>query len=207
MRTLGSAVLASAERIAAALALEQAELPATLAKSSGEWKGSEVEIVSRAWKGSSVAWARLACLHGEGVEAASLLVISRSSYALPTLGADLVSIGGRGGMVSAGLELDPVGDAPVRRAVRMPRARVAGERLPRVAQMLDAFVDEWITTARVAREVDPLLHPTVLRDQEAFARAHRTGDKSLGLIARIFDPRWAEKFLAQVLFPDLGSTR
>lgn len=207
VRTLGSTVLASAERIAGALSLERVELPAALARGEGEWKGSEVEILSHAWSGGSIAWARLACLHGDGVEAASLLVISKASFALPTLGADLVSLGGRGGMVSASVELDPVGDPPIRRAVRTPRTQLAGERLPRAAQVLDAMVDEWIAIARAAREVDPLFHPTVMRDQESFARAHRTGDKSLGLVARIFDPRWAEKFLAQVLFPELGSTK
>jgi hypothetical protein len=42
----------------------------------------------------------------------------------------------------------------------------------------------------------------VQRAQDGYAAAHREDDKGLGLLARMFGERWAERYLREVLFPD-----
>ncbi len=78
--------------------------------------------------------------------------------------------------------------------------RVAPDQLPAaVAAFWDfprAFVE---LTRRTGPR--PELAGDVAGRQAGYAAAHRTDDKGLGLLGKMFGDGWAERFLEQVLFP------
>jgi phycocyanobilin:ferredoxin oxidoreductase len=191
-----------------------------------------VAIETRAWRGGAVRWARVATVTGGGMEIGNVLALPRLDLALPILGADLVSLGARGAGVMIAADLSPVlpaGDARERQlegfARRMaaysdlspggalpawcacwfsPHAlyvRPTPSELPRAAEAYRETVEAFVALAAHAPEVGAP-DPAVQRAQDGYAAAHREDDKGLGLLARMFGERWAERYLREVLFPD-----
>ena len=74
---------------------------------------------------------------------------------------------------------------------------------PQLGQALNAFRDfprafaALVSTSRPR----PDLVASVAAAQEGYAAAHRTDDKGLKLLATMFGPTWADRYVAEVLFP------
>jgi phycocyanobilin:ferredoxin oxidoreductase len=168
---------------------------------------------------------------GAGLEIGNYLVLGRPDLGLPVLGADLVGMGLRGRMLAADLspvlppgaardrQLAPLADRAAARArltpggalpewcarffsphalfVRpgvdeLPAAVAELDEFPRVfvALVLDATSDGAASPARRAQSV-----------HDEYLAAHRTDDKGLGMLARMFGDAWAQRYLDEVLFP------
>lgn len=75
--------------------------------------------------------------------------------------------------------------------------------LPRAAAAFREAVDAFVAlAAAVESPADRAPDPAVQRAHDGYAAAHREDDKGLGLLARMFGERWAERYLREVLFPD-----
>ncbi len=216
------------------LALVPVALPPDLAAATGGWKSEPVTITTRAYSGDGVRYARFVQLVGVDLEIGNVLCLPDHAYPLPILGADLVSVRRESGMLAADLSptLPPGPDRdrqlrPLarRRAVRGPLppggplpawctawfsphalyTRVTREQLaPAVAAFWDlprSFVD-------LVRQATPRpeLAGEVADRQDGYAAAHRTDDKGLGLLAKMFGATWMERYLGDVLFPPGDAT-
>ena len=219
-----------AERqIVSALGLAVSPLDPGLAHAEGAWKGQPVTIETRAYRGGQIRFARFARLWGAGLEIGNLLCLPDAEHPLPILGADLVALGRESGMLA--VDLSPtLPPGPERDAQLAPLAarRAAHPALPsggelpawcadwfspqalytrvgveRAGEALDAFRDFPSVFIELARTVAPRpdLADHVSTTQAGYAAAHRTDDKGLGLLARMFGPSWAQRYLDEVLFP------
>ena len=224
------ALLRAERRIVDTLGLAPIELPQALASTIGTWKGAPARIETRAYGGPVVRYARFAMVEGSGVAIANVLALPAVDQPLPVLGADLVAIGARGGSVLLAADLSPsvaeeLGGASLaglagRRARRpaLPHAgdlpgwcadwfsphalftRVPGERLDDALAALGDFVDEFVALAQGGRS-SPALARVAATMQSGYQSAHRTDDKGLGMLGRMFGGEWAERYVAEVLFP------
>ena len=224
------ALLRAERRIVDTLGLAPIELPPALASTIGTWKGAPARIETRAHGGPVVRYARFAMVEGSGVAIANVLALPAVEQPLPVLGADLVAIGARGGSVLLAADLSPsvaeeLGGASLaglagRRARRpaLPHAgdlpgwcadwfsphalftRVPGERLDDALAALGDFVDEFVALAQGGRS-SPALARVAATMQSGYQSAHRTDDKGLGMLGRMFGGEWAERYVAEVLFP------
>ena len=211
------------------LALSPVALPPDLASTTGSWKGAPVTIATRAYRGGPVRYARFVRLVGPDLEIGNVLCLPDPAYPLPILGADLVGLPRGTAMLAADLSptLPPGRErecqlAPLaqRRGARpavppggplpawceplfSPQAlytRVTSDQLPAATAAFWDFPREFV---ELARQATPRLELTqeVAGRQNAYAAAHRTEDKGLGLLAKMFGAAWAERYLGKVLFP------
>lgn len=224
------ALLGAERRLVDTLDLAPVELPAELANAAGEWKAAPAAIVTRAYAGRVVRYARFAMVEGTGVAIANVLALPAAEQPLPILGADLVAIGARGGSVLLAADLSPTvpeaaGGASLaglaaRRAARpaLPAAgelpawcadwfsphalftRVPGERLDEALAALCDFVDEFVRLA-LSSQSRVALASVAASMQSGYQSAHRTDDKGLGMLGRMFGAEWAKRYVAEVLFP------
>ena len=218
-------------RLVDRLELSRLELEPSMASARGRWKGDDVRIETRAYRGPTIAYARFATVVGAGLEIANLLCLSHHDIPLPMLGADLVSLGSRSGTSMLAADLSPTLPPGEARAAQLAglaarMARHAG--LPPGGE-LPAWCSEWFSpfalytrpdastmdaavaafreipeefielSLRTDRDVDTAA--IVAAAQAAYADAHRTDDKGLGMLAKMFGAAWADRYLAEVLFP------
>ena len=214
------------------LALEPVALDAELARADGTWKGAPVTIATRAWRGGNVRWARVATVTGGGLEIGNVMALAARDVPLPILGADLVSLGARGAGVMIAADLSPVlapGEARDRQLAHFARrmspfhdltpggelpawcarwfspyalyVRPTVAELPRAAEAFLETVHEFVALAGAAAR-EPASAAGVAEAQRGYAAAHREDDKGLGLLARMFGERWADRYLREVLFPE-----
>ena len=211
------------------LALRPLPLDPALAHAEGVWKGAPVAIDTRAYRGGPIRYARFAVVRGAGLEIGNLLLLPDVTHPLPILGADLVALRQESGMVAVDLSptLPPgperdaqLADLARRRALQPPFP--SGGRLPdwcatwfsphalytrgplaELAQVADAFNDFPRAFVELARRSgpQPALAAHVAAVQEGYAAAHRTDDKGLNLLAKMFGGDWAERYVGNVLFP------
>ena len=202
--------------------------PEELAQATGTWKGGPVAITTRAYRSDAIRYARFAELSGDGLAIGNLLVLARPALALPILGADLVRIGDRT-MLAADLSpvlaherrgatipavrdalgplpaLPPGGDLPAWCAdlfsPHVLYTRVEDPQLATAARAFHRFPAAFVTLAATARP-QPDLAAEVAAWHAAYATRHRLEDKGLGLLAKLFGPEWAQRYLTEVLFPD-----
>lgn len=224
------ALLRAERRVVDALGLEPIALATALASASGEWKGAPATITTRAYAGGVVRYARFAMVEGSGIAIANILALPAEDQPLPILGADLVAIGARGGSVLLAADLSPavpeeVGGASLAglaaRRARGPAlatagelpswcaewfsphalfTRVGAEQLDDALTVLDEFVDEFVLLA-LGSQRRTALAPAAARMQSGYQSAHRTDDKGLGMLGRMFGAEWAERYVSEVLFP------
>ena len=219
----------AATLLVSGLQLTVAPLAPSLAEADGTWKGAPVRIVTRAWTGPRVRWARVAAVTGDELEIANVLCLPRAEYPLPILGADLVALGPRAGTMLAA-DLSPVLPPGATRdaqlagfAARMRRhvlppggalpdwcarwfsphalyTRPGPAQLGEAAAAFRDVVDAFVVLAQEAKP-EPALAAEVARAQAGYAAAHLTDDKGLGLLGRMFGEAWASHYLREVLFP------
>ena len=211
------------------LGLDPLTLDPLLADAEGTWKGSTAVICTRAYRGGAVRYARFAVLTGRGLEIGNALCLSDPVHPLPIFGADLVGLGRETGMLAVDLSPTlpegPQRDAQLaalaaRRALHPPLP--PGGRLPdwcaawfspyamytrieppQLDQALGAFCDFARVFAGLAGASGPRpdLAAAVALAQDGYAAAHRTEDKGLKLLVTMFGRAWAERYVAEVLFP------
>lgn len=211
------------------LGLSPRPLAGGLAHLAGTWKGAPVTLVTRAYAGGAVGYARFAELTGAGVEIVNALVLPRAAVPLPILGADLVALGRDTAMIAADLSptLPPGAErdaslAPLSRAHAAFPALPPGGALPAfcaayfspyalytrfptaareaTASALRAMVAAFLTIAR-ATPPRPDLAPAVAKVMDDYAGAHRTDDRGLDMLEKMFGRAIAARYLAEVLFP------
>jgi phycocyanobilin:ferredoxin oxidoreductase len=176
-------------------------------------------------------FARLVGLGGLDLEIANLLCLADPLYPLPILGADLVALGQGTGMLAADLSPTlPPGPERDRQLSGLAALRSAAPCLP-PGGALPGWCEAWFSSYALYTRVGPDqaeearrayaafprafmdlvgqamprpdLMPAVRATQAGYAAAHRSDDKGLGLLARMFGAVWAERYIAEVLFPQL----
>jgi phycocyanobilin:ferredoxin oxidoreductase len=216
-----------------ALGLRPRPLAPALAERSGTWKDAPVRIETRAYAGGRLRYARFALLRGADLTIANLLCLPRTVYPLPILGADLVALGRERGMLAADLSpVLPPGTERDDQLAALAAARAAHPELPPGGE-LPAWCAAWFSPFALYTRIGPgqaaaaarafgdfprvfaeLVRAAAprpdLRDrtaarQDGYAAAHRTDDKGLGLLAKMFGPAWADRYVAEVLFPPAGA--
>ncbi len=217
--------------IVQALALTPIPLPPDLAAATGTWKGAPVTISTRAYRGSPVRFARFVRLVGPDLEIGNLLCLPEPAYPLPIFGADLVGLPRATAMLAADLSPTlPPGPDRERHLEPFARRRAAHPPLP-PGGPLPAWCADWFSPHALYTRVTPEQLPAavaafwdlprcfvevachtpprpdlaqeIARRQDGYAAAHRTDDKGLGLLAKMFGGPWADHFLSEVLFPPL----
>ena len=211
------------------LKLRPLPLAPALAEAEGTWKGSTVLIRTRAYRGGVVRYARFAVLTGGGLEIANALCLSEPRHPLPILGADLVALGRETGMLA--VDLSPTRPAgPERDAQLTDLAERRGSHPPFPSgRTLPEWRAAWFSPYALYTRIDPRqlgdalgvvrdfahafaalastsrprpdLAAGVAAAQEGYLAAHRTDDKGLKLLATMFGPTWADRYVAEVLFP------
>ena len=221
---------AEAERLLAdALGLVPMALDPALALAVGRWRDQPARVETRAYEGPTVRHARFATVTAATVEIGNVLVMPRAEWALPVFGADLVSMGGRSAMIAADisptLPPGPARDEQVAALARhfasrpllpaggelpawcsawfSPHAlytRPAAPEMPAAVAAFRAFAPAFVELARATPRT-PELAEQVRAFCDGYAAAHREDDKGLGVLARMFGAAWAERYVAEVLFP------
>ncbi len=217
--------------IVPALALTPIALPPDLAAATGSWKGAPVTISTRAYQGGPIRFARFVRLVGADLEIGNLLCLPDPSYPLPIFGADLVGLPRATAMLAADLSPTlPPGPDRDRKLEPLARCQAAHAPMPpggplpawcldwfsphalytrvppeQLSEAVAAFWDLPRCFVEAARHTSPRpdLAQEIARCQDGYAAAHRTEDKGLGLLAKMFGGTWADRFLAEVLFPPL----
>jgi phycocyanobilin:ferredoxin oxidoreductase len=211
-----------------ALNLTPVELDPMLANGTGTWKGSDVRIETHLFSGGPIRFARFARLTGEVLEIGNVLCLAHPTYPLPILGADLVWLGRDEAMLAADLSPTlPRGQQQTEQLAGLAARRASGPALPSGGE-LPAWCADWFSpyalytriplhqlaaatsayrgfpaefVALVGRALPAEKREQTERAQEQYLAAHRTDDKGLGLLARMFGTAWAERYIAEVLFP------
>lgn len=212
------------------LALRSVAIPPELARLAGTFRGARVTLEARAYRGPHTAYARVVRVSGAELEIVNVLCLSTPERALPILGVDLVALA-RDTLVAVA-DLSPLHPEPATRARQLaplarrrlerpfelpagelpawcvdwfsPEAlltRVPARALPLVAEAVHAYVEAYVELARTS-EPDGSVVEAVSAGQRGYARAHVEHDRGLGLLKKLFDPTLAERFLAEVLFPE-----
>jgi Ferredoxin-dependent bilin reductase len=190
----------------------------------GEWRGEPASLASRCYQGPEVRYGRVTIFAARGVEIASLVFFPRLDRKAPILGADLVEHAQGAGLVVA--DLSPVCEEPdvdpvlSRAAAALPSA---GELPPWAARVFSrtpifgrvadpdrafdavraaagAFVSRVRASVPQAAFVE-----SVRAAQSRYVRAHREDDRALGLVAKVFGPGPARRYVEEVLFPEVSS--
>lgn len=211
------------------LGLRPLLLAPALARADGAWKGESVSLETRAYAGGAIRFARFAQLVGPSLEIGNVLCLPDPLYPLPILGADLVALGRATGMLA--VDLSPTLPAGPERDHQLASCRSLGltrSSLPS-GGALPGWCEAWFSPhalftrvpperaneARRAFAVFPRVFtelarratprpdqaPAIRTAQAGYAAAHRTDDKGLGLLARMFGAAWADRYVSEVLFP------
>lgn len=221
------------ETIVGALTLRPLTLPREFGGREGAWKGERVAIETRAYTGDTVELARFAVVRGGGMEIGNILCLPRTDYPFPILGADLVAIRADAGMLAADLSPTlPTGEERERQFSSLAAVPDGHPALPPGGE-LPPWCAEWFSPHPIfTRGTKEALRaaPDVLRDLvsvflslaadpaprpecaayvagvlRGYCAAHRTDDKGLNLLGKMFGPAWAAAYVEEILFPDLRS--
>jgi phycocyanobilin:ferredoxin oxidoreductase len=215
--------------LVAGLGLELLALPKELASAEGAWRGQPVILVTRAYRAERVGYARFVELIGTELEIGNVLCTPRSDYPLPIFGADLLALGREAGLVAADLSPTlPPGPARDAQLSVLSAAHAGWPPLPSGGQLppwcapwfspfalytrftpaqRDAAASAFATLPGVLIELTraarraPDDAQAMARTLERYAAAHREEDKGLKMLEKMFGPRWAGRYISEVLFP------
>lgn len=215
-------------------ALRALALDPAVAGARGAWKGEPAVVDARAYTGGPLRYARVVRVVAGPLAIANVLGVSHHALGLPILGIDLVALGTRdAAMVAADLTptlpagrardaqlaaasdlvgpdpaLPPGGELPGWcREWFSPRAlyvRPAAAELPVAGEALARRIAALAGLAAAATP-DPARAAVVARRVDGYFQAHRTEDKGLGLLGRMFGFAWMEQFVAEILFPAVSA--
>lgn len=207
----------------ARLGLRELAIDGELARADAELHGQP--IAYRVEHVGGAVRARFATVVGAGLEVASVLAIAPPALGLPIFGADLVALGPTRALVV--LDLSPTIDEHGDLAKLAERLRLRPE-LPR-AGTLPKWCEGMMSSHHVFARIE-LVHAAAARalfrdfarsfaelradasprpassDVAAIATrrwlaAHRTDDKSFGVLAHVFGESWTRRAIDEVLFP------
>jgi phycocyanobilin:ferredoxin oxidoreductase len=213
------------------LALEPLPVDVELAFAEGTWKDGPVTIETRAYKSDVIRQARFAIVRGPSLEIGNVLCLSAPGWPLPILGADLVAIRREQGMVAVDLSPTlPPGEQREAQLAGLAAIRARNPELPSGGVLPDwcaawfsphalytrvplsqaeaaaaAFRDfprHFINLTQKARPY-PGLASHIARVQDGYMAAHRNDDRGLGMLAKMFGPTWAERYVSELLFPPI----
>ena len=213
------------------IGLASVPLPPGLDEREGRWKGERVSIVTRAYSGGPIEYARFAIVRGAGLEIGNILCVPFCRYPLPILGADLVAVRHDTGMLAIDLSPTlPPGQERETQLHAVARARASHPVLP-PGGTLPAWCADWFSPHAVYTRGSPAdlrAAPAVVHDlvttflrmvddcaprpeldahvggvRQGYLAAHRTDDKGLNLLGKMFGQEWAERYVREVLFPDM----
>lgn len=208
-------VLAALEvDLIAALELNARAIPVELSRLEGFYKDAPMILEARAYEGPRIRYARFVTVIGPELQIANAMV--KPSNGAPIFGADLIARASLSSALAV-IDLSPV-------LKDMTAAKVVAPQLPSRGA-LPAWAARWFsddyTFAEVYAEQLPLLRarmsayarafvesvwrakddPRVRDIQEDYARSHRAEDRGLQLLAKIFEPALARRFIDEVMFP------
>jgi hypothetical protein len=213
--------------LAAALALVPVPLAAALASAEGEWKGRRAALQARAYRGARIRFARAGVIRVEGGMAiGNVLVLGRPGTGLPIFGMDAVQLTPVSMFLAA--DLTPVTHDDARAPALMAQLASTRGALPSAGE-LPAWARQWFTKdaifarshgehdvlwralealteafARLALTPEregPVTDARVSAEQQRYVDDHRTLDRAMTMLHRMFGAEWAEAFLEDVLFP------
>ena len=196
--------------LAASLGLIAAPLRHGLADATGTWKGDPVRIVSTAWTGPAVRFARFVRVSSNALDIGNLLVMPRPPSAAPIFGADLVAARSDAGLVAA--DLSPVAAPPPAAAdAKLPEwtagifsaspifVRVGPADAAQAVKEVEALAD---TFSNAVRRGAPVLPPFIVEAaHQRYLAAHRRDEKMATMLGHIFGASWTAEFIDAVLFP------
>jgi phycocyanobilin:ferredoxin oxidoreductase len=211
------------------LALLPVAVDPALAFAEGSWKGEHVTIETRAYRSDTIRQARFAVVKGPSLEIGNIVCLPDFAQPLPILGADLVAIRREQGMVAVDLSPTlPVGPEREAQFAGLAARLTAHPELPSGGVLPD-WCTNWFSplalytrvplsqrdaAASVFREFPryfvelaqhsvarPELQSNAARVQDGYMAAHRTDDRGLGLLAKMFGTAWTERYINELLFP------
>jgi hypothetical protein len=210
----------AAERLVSEAGLSPCPLPDGLDRASGSWREQPVRLQAWAWRSQALSWVRLVCLERERgapredrpLSIGNLLAVGRPERGLPVLGLDVVHV--RPEEVVVASDLVPTSGAPVlsEQAPRWARGhfssdarvvRVSPAALPEQAEHVGALLDRYLSLlGQDGRAADP--EQAGARQAEYLA-VHRREDPGMRLLGTMFGEAWAQRFLREVMFPEVLS--
>lgn len=216
-------------QIVGAFDLTQVAIDPDLSRRIGTFRGSEVTIESRQYRGGRVRLARFAVVYGETLEIGNVMCFPDPAFIVPILGADLVAVREDSVMIAADLspispsaddhrdqftelqnacknwtDLPSGGDLP-EWALRLfsPFAlytRVDLSQVPNAYQALGVFPELFVRHLKAA-QANSTRALEISQAQGHYADVHRADDKGLRLLGAMFGMDWAERYLREFLFP------
>jgi phycocyanobilin:ferredoxin oxidoreductase len=219
------------ELLRGGLGLAPLPIAPELARAEGSFRGGRVVIETRAYSSAAARYARFVNIAGPGLEIGNVLVLGRPPSPLPIFGADLVSISADAVMIAVDLSPALRDSAPLLAPLASRRARhpelLPGGELP---GWCSAWFSPFALYTRVPPAVYPaaraayLDFAAALLEIEALSRSagfpgadaaavaeaqagyladHRTQDKGLTMLAKMFGAAWASRYIEAVLFPSV----
>jgi len=227
--TLSSLLIEIETSLREQLNLHLLAAPAHLSLMQGQWKGQDATLNARTYRGPHVSYARFVDISGPDLDIANMLILAEPGLGLPILGADLVDVG-RPSAVAV-VDLTPLDstDWPLAAPGVASLTRPPCPPLPSAGE-LPSWARKWLSRTALFAAVPPDERGAVrchlaasctrfveligqasadegregrarARQQE-YCSAHRSEDRGLQLLGRVFDPGLANRFLREVLFPD-----
>lgn len=211
-------------------ALRELALDPDVATARGAWKGEPATVHARAYAGGPLQYARVVRVVAGPLAIVNVLGVARHELGLPILGIDVVALGARDQVMVAADLTPTLADGPAREAQLEeagalvgpdPTLRPGGElpdwcrewfspralyvrptaaELPVAGAALERRIVALAALAAAARS-DSAGAPVVATRVAGYFQAHRTEDKGLGLLGRMFGIEWMERFVTEILFP------
>ncbi|MBK7865058.1 MAG: hypothetical protein IPJ65_41955 [Archangiaceae bacterium] len=203
------------------LELDTLEVEPRFAQAEGVFRGKPARMATVAVRGGPVGFARFVVLEGDGLQIGNVLALPAAHFALPIFGADLVALGG-GDTVVAAADLSPVAHGSVPVVLEQPALPPGGDLPPwasrwfspqalftrtgahdfqGVKDAVSGYARAWLRLAASAeagvRDYSP--------EHRAYCRDHREGDRTLGMLGKIFGADFARDYVRQVFFPEVVS--
>jgi hypothetical protein len=192
-------------------------------------RGRTVVLATTAYRSATIRWARFTTMTAEGVEIGNVVVLPAPARRMPILGCDWVSVTPTRAMMA--FDLSPTVPNvmhPELAAWRAARANlIQAEGLPAfcsrffsphslftrvgpesAGELVSAFQDGAALFAHLASHaaLDETTKDEAARTLDAYNRAHREDDPSMDMLHHTFGRPWSERFLREVMFPDVASS-
>ena len=187
-----------------------------------DFRGHPATLSSRCYQGPAIRFGRATIFAAAEAEIASLAFFPRLDRGAPILGVDLVEHARGSGLVVADLspvlEGTPVDPTMARAAADLPSAgelpawaRRVFSSVPIFARVGDASIASaairtaacaFVSSVRGSAAAGAAIE-SVREAQIRYVRAHREEDRALGLLGKVFGVATAQRYVREVLFPEV----